>query len=319
MAGKDIGSRDAVGCSEGHLVVAALLTGAAVWGLVWYPYRVLELAGFSSTASTALTYAISLAIGLVVFGCRIAGVPGPVDVGRSLGRFRAVELRQHWRSALLIALTAGWTNLAYVLAMVGGEVMRVLLLFYLAPLWTVILARVLLGERLTLQSGALVALSLAGAMTMLWPEQGLPLPANAAEWLGLTAGLSFATLNVLSKGAEDMSVEAKSLATWAGVLLVSALWLAVGGGVWSVPDWSPALWPQWLVVGILGVVMFAITVIIQYGIARVPANTAIVIFLFELVAGAVSSALLADETLRLRDWLGGALIVSASLVAAARR
>jgi len=286
---------------EGTVVVAALLTGAAVWGLVWYPYRALELAGFSSTTSTALTYAISLAIGIAGFG-----VP-------------AAELRAQWRPALLIALTAGWTNLAYVLGMVGGEVMRVLLLFYLAPLWTVILARVLLGERLTLQSGALVALSLAGAMTMLWPEQGLPLPANAAEWLGLTAGLSFATLNVLSKGAEDMSVEAKSLATWAGVLLVSALWLAVGGGVWSVPDWSPALWPQWLVVGILGVVMFAITVIIQYGIARVPANTAIVIFLFELVAGAVSSALLADETLRLRDWLGGALIVSASLVAAARR
>jgi len=65
--------------------------------------------------------------------------------------------------------------------------------------------------------------------------------------------------------------------------------------------------------------MFAITVIIQHGIARVPANTAIVIFLFELVAGAVSSALLSDETIGPRDWLGGLLIVSASLVAAARR
>jgi drug/metabolite transporter (DMT)-like permease len=305
VAGKDIASRDAGG-GEGHVVVAALLTGAAVWGLVWYPYRMLELAGFSSTASIAFTYAVSLAIGLVAFGGRVRP-PG------------SAGWRSHWRLSLLIASTAGWTNLAYVLAMVGGEVMRVLLLFYLAPLWTVILARVLLGERLTLQSGALVALSLAGAMTMLWPEQGLPLPANAAEWLGLTAGLSFATLNVLSKGAEEMSIEAKSLANWAGVLLVSALWLAVGGGVWSVPAWSPALWPQWLVVGILGGVMFAVTVMIQHGIARVPANTAIVIFLFELVAGAVSSALLSDETLRPQDWLGGTLIVAASLVATARR
>ncbi|MBU3695086.1 MAG: DMT family transporter [Rhodocyclaceae bacterium] len=275
-----------------------MLTGAAVWGLVWYPYRALEQAGFSSTTSTALTYAISLAIGLLFL--RVP--PG--------------EWRSHWRPALLIAFTAGWTNLAYVLAMVGGEVMRVLLLFYLAPLWTVVLARVLLGERLTLRAGVLVALSLGGALVMLWPESGLPLPANAAEWLGLTGGLSFATMNVLSKGAEAMSVEAKSLATWAGVLLVSAVWLAVGGGVWALPALGVSGWPEWLVLAILGVVMYAITLIIQFGITRVPANTAIVLFLFELVAGAVSSALLSDESLRPQDWLGGALIVSASLVAA---
>lgn len=283
---------------ERGVVTAALLTGAAVWGLVWYPYRALEVAGFSSTTSTALTYAISLAAGLALFGPRLG------------------EFRQHWRAALLIALTAGWTNLAYVLGMVGGEVMRVLLLFYLAPLWTVILARIVLGERLTLQSGALVALSLTGALTMLWPEEGLPLPANPAEWLGMTGGMSFAAMNVLSKGADKVSIETKSLATWGGVLIVSAAWIALGGGIWAVP--VVIGWPEGVVLALLGIVMFAITVIIQFGITRVPANTAIVLFLFELVAGAVSSALLSDETLRPQEWLGGLLIVSASLVAARR-
>ncbi len=299
MAGKGMGAGDIPAGREGAVVVIALLTGAAVWGMVWYPYRALEVAGFSSTTSTALTYAISLAAGIAMFGPRLG------------------ELRQHWRTALLIALTAGWTNLAYVVGMVGGEVMRVMLLFYLAPLWTVILARLLLGERLTWQSGALVALSLAGALVMFWPEEGLPLPANAAEWLGVTGGLSFAAMNVLSKGADQVSIETKSLATWTGVLIVSAAWIAMGGGTWAVP--AAIGWPESVVLVLLGVVMFAITVIIQHGIARVPANTAIVIFLFELVAGAVSSALLSDETIGPRDWLGGLLIVSASLVAAARK
>lgn len=298
MGGKGASTGQLQAGRGGTVVVAALLTGAAVWGMVWYPYRALGSAGFSSTASTALTYAISLALGVALFGPRLR------------------ELRQHWRAALLIALTAGWTNLAYVLGMVGGEVMRVLLLFYLAPLWTVVLARLLLGEYLTVRSGLLVGLSLTGALVMLWPEAGLPLPANAAEWLGMTGGMSFAALNVLSKGADRVSIETKSLSTWAGVLVVSALWLAVGGGSWSVPH---AAWPEWLVLALLGLVMFAITVIIQYGITRVPANTAIVLFLFELVAGAVSSALLSEETLRPQDWLGGALIVAASLVAAVRR
>lgn len=299
MVGKGAASGDIPAGREGAVVVIALLTGAAVWGLVWYPYRALEVAGFSPTTSTALTYVISLIAGIALFGPRLG------------------ELRQHWGAALLIALTAGWTNLAYVLGMVGGEVMRVLLLFYLAPLWTVILARILLGERLTRRSGALVALSLTGALVMLWPETGLPLPANAAEWLGMSGGMSFAALNVLSKGADRVSIETKSLATWGGVLIVSAIWLALGGGVWAVP--AAIGWPEGLVLLLLGVVMFAITVIIQHGIARVPANTAIVIFLFELVAGAVSAALLSDETLRPQEWLGGLLIVGASLVAAARR
>ena len=101
---------------QSAVVMATLLVGAAVWGLVWYPYRALEIAGFSSTASTVISYAISLLLGVSLFGPR------------------AAELTRHWRAALAIAITAGWTNLAYVLAMVDGEVMRVLLLFYLAPL-----------------------------------------------------------------------------------------------------------------------------------------------------------------------------------------
>lgn len=301
MAGKYGAVTAATGGREAAVVVTALLAGAAVWGLVWYPYRALEFAGFSSTASTALTYLISLIVGVAGFGWRL------------------LELRRHWRDAVLIGLAAGWTNLAYVLAMVDGEVMRVLLLFYLAPLWTVIFARVLLNEALTPASAVLVALSFAGALIMLWPQHGLPLPANGAEWLALSAGVSFAALNVLSRGAAAMSMQSRALVTWAGVLLVCAVWLMAGGGEWRVPL---AGWPDsvaWLLVGLLGLVMYAVTVIIQFGLARVPANTAIVIFLFELVAGAVSAALLSDEVLRVQDWLGGALIVGASLVAAARR
>ncbi|MCE5181903.1 MAG: DMT family transporter, partial [Betaproteobacteria bacterium] len=63
----------------------------------------------------------------------------------------------------------------------------------------------------------------------------------------------------------------------------------------------------------LGVVMFLVTVTVQYGLTHTPANQAIVIFLFELVVAAVSSYFLANETLTMREWAGGALIVAASL------
>jgi drug/metabolite transporter (DMT)-like permease len=55
---------------------------------------------------------------------------------------------------------------------------------------------------------------------------------------------------------------------------------------------------------------------IQYGLARIPANRAIVILLFELVVAAIAAYFLAGETMRVRDWIGGAFIVAACLASA---
>jgi drug/metabolite transporter (DMT)-like permease len=81
-----------------------------------------------------------------------------------------------------------------------GEIVRVLLLFYLAPLWTVLLSRLLLNERLTRIGVFVITLSLSGAVAILWqPSVVLPVPQDLADWLGLGAGFSFALFNVLSR------------------------------------------------------------------------------------------------------------------------
>ena len=51
--------------------VTALLTGATVWGVIWYPYRVLEHAGVGGAVATTLTYAGALLLGLVCLRPRI--------------------------------------------------------------------------------------------------------------------------------------------------------------------------------------------------------------------------------------------------------
>ena len=90
-----------------------------------------------------------------------------------------------------------------------------LLLFYLAPLWTVLLARLLLGERAGRWGLQVILLSLAGAAVMLWqPRLGLPLPGNDAEWLGLAAGFLFALSNVLIRRTPQHSIELKSTAVF---------------------------------------------------------------------------------------------------------
>jgi drug/metabolite transporter (DMT)-like permease len=269
----------------------ALLAGAIVWGLIWYPYRLLEQSQISGAAASLITYGLALTLGLVFF--------------------HRVQWR-HGRLVLVwIALTAGWTNLGYILATLHGEVMRVLLLFYLAPLWTVIFSRVLLNETLNATGALVIALSLSGAMVMLWQPAALPLPENAAEWIGLSAGFTFALSNVLARKAHEHDAKTKSLAVFIGVAaLALPIVLAEGASAEPLAAASVRVWG--LLIGV-GFAVFVINVVVQYGLAHTTANRAIVILLFEVVVAAIAAYLLAGETMELREWVGGAMIAVASL------
>jgi len=65
---------------------------------------------------------------------------------------------------------------------------------------------------------------------------------------------------------------------------------------------------------LIGLVLCAISFVLQYGLTYLPANQAIVLFLSELVFAAVSAYFLADEEMGVREVIGAVLIVSASLL-----
>jgi drug/metabolite transporter (DMT)-like permease len=220
--------------------------------------------------------------------------------------------------AMLMGLAIGWSNLAYVLAILEGEVMRVLLLFYLAPLWTVPMAWIVLREQPDRISMGVMALAFAGAMTMLWhPELGFPWPASRAEWLGLLAGVLFALGNVLVRKLHQLDDREKSLVIWAGVTLAALIHLP-GSKVGGEAAWSLAMDQAAIIAGIAAALV-AMGLTLQYGLSRMPANRSIVILLFELVVAAIAAYYFAGETLRPQDWIGGALIVAASIASGLRR
>jgi drug/metabolite transporter (DMT)-like permease len=275
----------------------ALLFGAATWGIVWYPYRLLAQGGLDGIWSTVFTYGLALVAGVLVFP-RAAG-----EARRGLSG-----------SAALMGLAIGWSNLAYVLGVLEGEVMRVLLLLYLAPLWTVPIARLVLDDRLDARGLTVMAIAFAGAMVMLYrPELGLPWPSSRAEWMGVVAGLLFALGNVLVRKVQDLGDAAKSIVIWAGVALAGALAAPLSAlGPWEA--WDAAVANRAVTVGI-GLALLVMGLALQYGLSRLPANRAIVILLFELVIAAIAAYALAGETMRPQDWIGGTLIVAASLMA----
>jgi drug/metabolite transporter (DMT)-like permease len=254
----------------------------------------LQAAGVGGALSSFLTYLFALLPALILF------------------RNRRAQLRKSPWLLMAIAVAAGVCNLGFVLAMIQGEVVRVMLLFYLAPLWTLVLGRLLLGERAGAVGYLVIALSVTGAIVMLWHPGGRwPLPYTVAEWLGLGAGMAFALTNVLSRKASDIDEAIKAGSVWAGVTLV-ALPVAI---LTEHPMQALAAMDArtWLLVVLIALTLFCVNLIVQFGLARTSANRAIVIMLSELVFAAASSYFLAFEQIGWRDWLGGAMLVLAAL------
>lgn len=275
--------------------IAGLLFAGTMWGIMWYPYRLLNQAGIAGEVSTCVTYAAAL------FGATLL-------------------FPRAWRELACapmalagVALAAGWCNLSYVLAILDGEVMRVLLLFYLAPLWTVPLAGIILRERVNRIGYLVILFAFLGAVVMLWnPAAGLPIPSDRAEWLGVSAGFSFALANVLTRRAKDCGVAVKALSAFIGVTLVSLIAVLLRHGSESMAAIG-SVSPLLAIVLLIGAMQISMTLAVQYGLTHLPATRAIVILLFELVVAAVAAYFLAGEAMDAQEWIGGAMIIAASL------
>lgn len=275
------------------LAVLALGFNAFTWGVSWWPFRELQLRGLHPLWATALIYAV--AVGLLA-----------LRWPRALGE--VLRTPALW----VLVLASGTTNASFNWAVTIGDVVRVVLLFYLMPLWAVLLARALLGERLTPAALLRVLLALVGAGVVLWPAGGgWPLPRTPAEGLGVLGGLTFALNNVMLRREARRSPAARAMAMFLGGAFVSLL-LAQATGT-PAPA-GPAAWlPGTLA---LATVFIASNLALQYGASRLPANTTAVVMVAEVLFAAASAVALGASQPTASLVLGGGLIVAASLLAA---
>lgn len=283
--------------NNNFFVVFGLLFGAVCWGIIWFPYRLLADAGISGIVSSFYTYSIAILIGVAVFARQWRGM---------------LKLPA---SIIWLGLAAGWTNVSYVLAIIEGEVMRVMLLFYLSPLWTLILAHCWLKEKTQLTGYIAIAASLLGAFIMLYePQAGFPLPRNTSEWLALSSGIGFSLTNVITRKSSHLTLTAKAFAVWTGVLAVAVVFIILGAEAFLMPADISGF--NWLIIVLIALALMAATLFVQYGVTRIEATRASVLFLFELVVAAIASYYLADEHMAVKEWVGGGLIVVAAIFAA---
>jgi len=279
------------------LAAAALVLNAFVWGVSWWPFRQLQGHGLHPLWATALMY-LMIAAGLLIV------------------HFRAWRGFAAYPQLWLLGIAAGLTNVGFNWAVTVGDVVRVVLLFYLMPAWSVLVAWLLLGEKPTLASLARLLLAMAGVLIVLkTPGSPWPLPQGAADWLAICGGFSFAVTNALLRKYGHTPGASRMLAMFGGSGLLAAGAALAGMSVQAVP--APALQAAGIPVLLgLGLAFIASNTALQYGAARLAAGTTAIVMLTEILFASLSSAVMGAAQFTPRILLGGGLIVLAAVLAA---
>jgi drug/metabolite transporter (DMT)-like permease len=284
------------------LAVLGLTLNALVWGLSWWPLRQLETLNLHPLWATAAVFLVSA----LVLTCLYP---------------RAWLSFKQYPALGWLVLASGLTNVGFNWAVTTGDVVRVVLLFYLMPAWSLLLAWWLLNDRPT--RGALARLSLAfmGVVLVLkTPDSPLPLPQDLPDLLALGSGMTFALTNIWLLRLQHTPASARMIAMFGGGALMAMVCAAlatitgvIATPALELPHMHALAWAPW-VIG-LSVAFLVSNFTLQYGAARLRAHTTSMVMMSEIVFASVSSVALGASTLTWRITLGGGMIVLAALLA----
>lgn len=284
----------APGPDRSRLAVGALLAAGLLWGLTWMPFRYFGSQGLNGITFTMLSYGL---IGLCVLPWLLV---------------RRADWMPQARLVALIGLAGGGANVCFASALMAGEVVRVMLLFYLAPIWGVVGGRLAFGEPVTRLRVTAVIAAIAGAFLLLGGTAVLDTPPTWVDALALASGMLYASQNIFALAARRTPLYVKTLAIYVGCGgLAAALFLFSGQ---AQPPLSPNLLLQ--LAAFAGIWMMAAMVLTVYGVSHLEAGRSAILLVFELVAAVVSAMWIGGERLDGLEWAGALLITGAALLEA---
>lgn len=270
-----------------------VLVSAVFWGLWWIPVRWLEESGLSGGAGALTMNAGGAAIlGALVLlrGERLSG----------LG----------WRG-VLGATAAGIAVTLYATSLLLTDVVRVVLLFYLAPAWSILIEAIFFGRSLSLVRSLPLLLALGGLLAITGGQIGAG-GLNAGDAMAFASGLAWAIGAALLFSTRGVGALGLSFASMVGATIVSILILPLVGA--SIAGVSTGTLILGLVTG--AVFLAPILGVAVWGSLRLAPALMSFLLCAEIVSGVLSSSILLGEPFGLPEGLGAAMILGAALVEA---
>ncbi len=273
----------------------ACLYAGAVWGLFWIPLRALEDAGINGLWITVVYF-------LIPTICLIPIV---------LSRWQHVK--QGGISLQLTTMLSGGALLLYSTSIVYTDVVRAMLLFYLTPIWATILARIFLGDLITPSRIIAMLMAILGMLTIFGLGARFPIPQNIGDWLGIGSGFLWAVAMVRIRMSESHSAIELTAGffQWSLIFSAGAAFLLAPSQIPKIEQVLPAL-PLLLI--FMALLVLPGTYASLWGPKYLSPGVVGLLFMTEIIVGAISVALLAGEPFGMRELMGVLLIAGASML-----
>ncbi|HSH83720.1 MAG TPA: DMT family transporter [Guyparkeria sp.] len=274
------------------------MSGSILWGLTWIWLKQAHALGIGPILLSVVAYSAQWLV-VAPFAWRAWQDPSRPPISRLNGQWLA-----------LLAFASGVAGVGFTMAMVYGDVVRSMMLFFLIPAWGVLFGRLLLKEPLTTTRLIAVVCALAGAFLILGPDFGDGL--RPADLFALVAGFSLAGANALFRFLTEQPIALKlSLMQGSTVLLGLGIWTL--STEFGVPPTLEAVGSS----ALYGATMLLAAVLAtQYAVERLPAARAAILMTLELLVAVASATWLGDHIHGVHVWTGGALILGAALLEA---
>lgn len=272
-----------------------------MWGLYWIPARYVE-------AST----------GAGVWGIVYAVIVACVVLAPAAWRYRT-SLYASDRYALISTGLGGASFALYAAGLLYGTVVVVVVLYYLTPVWSVLIARLWFKQETSLTSYAVIVIGMVGVFLVLKGDNtGIPLPREIGDWLGLGGGILWSIASTGIYQYSRLDPYSSNFIFSVGALL-SAVLLACALEAPSLQTGHSIAYGTGIAaIIIIGVGWWAVALTGFLWAARFLEPTRLGIFMMtEVIAGAVSAAFFADEPYGVLMLVGTVMVVVAGLIAAA--
>ena len=164
-------------------------------------------------------------------------------------------------------------------------------------------------------AGLRLVLALAGvAIVLKRPDVPWPVPESTADGLALMGGFCFALTNALLRKLNDSPEPSRMLAMFGGGAVMATCTGLAGMGLGTIaplPEVTLSWVPQLLA---LSLAFLIGNLALQYGAAKLSAQTTALVMLSEILFASLSSVWLGNAQLSAQTLWGGSLIVCAAIL-----
>ena len=279
-----------------RFAVLILLISSAGWGLTWLPVKAMNEMGLDS-------------MHLIL----IAFISGAVVLSPWLFK-QFKSWKQSLGFMILIALAGGFANASFQTAIFYGDIIRVMILFYLLPVWSVLGGWLFLKEKIDRIRLIAVIVCLSGAFVILdvWHTswQGI----SWIDLLAIGSGMGLAATNILFRFTQHVPVMSKVSATFVGCTVIMAGFLMASTSTSPLPHNGAIT----MAIGYGAIWLTLITIGTQWAVTQMEAGRSAIILVMELVVAVASVALLTAAELKMHEMIGGLMVISAALLEGSR-